>query len=358
MIVLPTSVSASEARWWGAFVNPFPSKPVQADVLDSFSQLVGKQPQLFMYYDPWGYDFKVDAVTAIEARNAVPMLSWMPDGDLGTNFSNVLSGQFDGYLRKYAQDINLHAKPLFLRLALEMNGDWFTYGSGVNGNTPAGFISMWRHVHDIFQQVGANRYVVWVWCPNVEAKQTPTFVQFYPGDAYVDWVGLDGYNWGSPWQSFSQVFQDSYAAITTLTNKPLLIGEMGSAELSGQDKGNWIKSAFLTELPQQFPLIKGWIWYQKNSQQNWLLDSSATSLAAFREVIQLDQYGGTVQMRPSVCAADLDANNFVDVSDYGALVHDLVAETKLYAKSDINSDGYVDITDYSLLVRSFLQDCF
>ena len=65
-----------------------------------------------------------------------------------------------------------------------------------NGNRPGEYVAAWRHVHDIFTSVGAND-VTWVWCPNVDPDhKMQSLGSLYPGDAYVDWTCLDGYNWG------------------------------------------------------------------------------------------------------------------------------------------------------------------
>jgi beta-mannanase len=108
-----------------------------------------------------------------------------------------------------------------------MNGDWFPWDEGVNGNTPGQFVQAWRHVHDIASAVGATN-VTWVWCPNV----TPinNLGEFYPGDAYVDWTCLDGYNWGTDpnghligWQTFDQIYHSAYQAVLAIApSKPLM----------------------------------------------------------------------------------------------------------------------------------------
>ena len=76
------------------------------------------------------------------------------------------------------------------------------------------YVPMWKHVHDIFAQNGATN-VTWVWCPNVDSYSTRPFDSMYPGSDYVDWVCMDGYNYGtaqawSSWTSFSSLFRPTY----------------------------------------------------------------------------------------------------------------------------------------------------
>ena len=108
----------------------------------------------------------------------------------------IANGSQDAYIRDYAEQVVTWGRPFFLRFDAEMNGFWFPWSEGVNGNTPGSFVAAWRHVHDIFDEVGANN-ATWVWCPNVDftAHLTP-LKRLYPGDEYVDWTCLDGFNWG------------------------------------------------------------------------------------------------------------------------------------------------------------------
>ena len=73
-------------------------------------------------------------------------------------------GSSIAYIRSWARALAAFDGPVRLRFAQEMNGDWYPWGAGTNGNTPAEFVSAWRHVHDIFAAAGATN-VQWVWSP-------------------------------------------------------------------------------------------------------------------------------------------------------------------------------------------------
>src|SRR5262249_29315432 len=130
------------------------------------------------------------------------------------------------------------AKKFFLDFAAESNGE-----EAWSKNDPKLYVSAYRHIHDIFVAEGATN-VVWAWCPNVTDTDgtNKTTMDYYPGDAYVDWTGVDGYNWGTiygdPWQSFQEVFAKIYPLLAA-KGKPILIGEMASTEMGG-DKAKWI----------------------------------------------------------------------------------------------------------------------
>ena len=109
-----------------------------------------------------------------------------------------------------------------------------------------------------------------------------TTLDYYPGDNYVDWVGVDGYNWGgSDWQTFQQVFAKIYPLLAS-KKKPIIIGEMASAEQGG-DKGKWI-DAMIPVLKAQYPLFKAVVWFDINKENDWRINSSTAALAAFSKM--------------------------------------------------------------------------
>jgi len=141
-------------------------------------------------------------------------------------------------------------------------------------------------VHDLFVQNGATN-VIWAFCPNVTSEPLESWnepLDYYPGDTYVDWMCVDGYNWGkseswSMWQTIHQVFEDIYPVLAS-KNKPILIGEMASTELGGS-KAEWIGQIIPT-LQTDFPLIKGLIWFDIDKETDWRISSSPASEAAFK----------------------------------------------------------------------------
>jgi beta-mannanase len=221
------------------------------------------------------------------------------------NCATVLSGQYDAYLHTWARAAAADGRTFMLRMDHEANGFWYAwaYGGMNPGCTASGFAALWHHVHDIFVAEGATN-VKWVWCPNSVGGGIVDFTPAYPGDAYVDYVGLDSYNFGtsqsySSWHTFTQIFLRSYNLMQALTHKPLIICETASTEVGG-DKAAWITSAFETEIPSTMPNIIGVIWFNENKEQDWRVNSSATSLAAFQAVAADPNWQGVVSGFPYV----------------------------------------------------------
>src|SRR4029079_789672 len=138
--------------------------------------------------------------------------------------------------------------------------------------------------------------VTCVGSPNVDQGSYP-FAQYFPGDSWVDYVALDGYNWGksgvgvNQWQTLSQVFSSSYRQITQLSSKPVIIAETSSSELGGNNAA-WIRDGLLRTIPQQFPRVRAVVWFDRSMEQDWRVDSSPGSLDAYRDVVSSSVYGG------------------------------------------------------------------
>ena len=178
-----------------------------------------------------------------------------------------------------------------------MNGDWYPWSESANGNSAGQYVAAWRHVHDIFTEVGATN-VTWVWSPNTTYPGSIALSGLYPGDAYVDWVGIDAYNWGANpdrdgWQSFAQVVTPTYDELAAIApSKPVMLPEVGSSELGGS-KAAWITDALAT-IPIAFPRIRAVVWFNWDTDgMNWTIESSESARSAFAAGIASPVYAGS-----------------------------------------------------------------
>ena len=309
--------SAASAKpkplYWGATIGdqitgeqaPWDMQPVQ-----QFQQAVGKSLSLIAFNSSFSectgskcefIHFPRLPLENVRTYGAIPMFNWStnstPFREVDPNYrlSAIISGRYDDYIRYFAQEAKAWGHPFFLRLDWEMNGYWFPWSDTANGNRRGEFVRMWRHVHDIFTEVGANN-VSWVWCPNVNiGGELQPLKQVYPGDRYVDWTGLDGFNWGirhgSPgWLSFHQVFRKTYRQVVRLApSKPMVIAETASTEKGGS-RPAWIRNA-LNVVPSQYPKVRGLMWFDVNDRgTNWPIERSPKSKRAFRAGISRGVY--------------------------------------------------------------------
>jgi beta-mannanase len=254
--------------------------------------------------------FPADYFDAVRNHGSLPLLDWSSEA-LGNGInqpdyalSKVTAGVYDSFILQWAQQAKAWGHPFFLRFDWEMNGNWqFPWSEQLNGNKPGDFVQAWRHVHSIFDQAGAAN-ATWVWCPNISDPTTIPMAELYPGDKYVDWTCLDGYNKENTWVNFNTLLTgtginwllNSYQEILALApTKPIMIGETASIEAGdgGAKKAGWITDALLTQLPTNFPNIKAIVWFNVLwGTQNFPIDSSQPSANAFAAGIGSSYYAG------------------------------------------------------------------
>jgi hypothetical protein len=274
-------LSAGPVYWGAEIGSQFTGNAAPWDMraVTAFQRRVAHKPlSLIAFNIPFSscatpgcpYPLPVAQLQSIRSYGAIPLLNWASNGEpfsgdqAAFGLRAIISGQFDSYFRSFAAAARQWGHPFFLRFDWEMNGDWFPWSQERNGNGPGEYVAAWRHIHDIFTQVGATN-ASWVWCPYI--SQSPdALAKFYPGNRYVDWTCLNGYNWGplmngpDGWHSFSSLYTTSYDEITQriAPAKPLMVGEVASSTVGGSEPG-WITSMF-SRLPTQFPQIRAVVW--------------------------------------------------------------------------------------------------
>ena len=236
------------------------------------------------------------------------MLTWMTRdptravGNMPADLSNaaIAAGARDAYITSWARSLAAAPGTVYLRLDHEMNGRWYPWSPGQGSSTSANFVAMWRHVHDIFVREGATN-VRWVWSPNVNCGGCTPLARLYPGDAYVDWLALDGYNFGTTdghtWQSFDQVYRQSYFDILRLSRKPLMIAELGTVERgsrAGQTKAAWIGDA-LGAIAKRYPAVRAFVWFEQDNGhgQDFRISATTDDLHAFRKALAPSVFVGS-----------------------------------------------------------------
>lgn len=284
-----TAAPLSDRVKIGAYVHldgrPY-QDPVAPEDLRQFEDRVGRV-QIVHYFFSWGRPFREAINSNVDGRDL--MLSMKPDGDL---VAQIVAGRQDRYIDAFAADARAYGRPVYLRFGHEMNGQWMSYSAGQQGGPSAeAFKTAWRHLVDRFRARGAAN-VRFVWSPN-EAdfpdRAGNRMEDYWPGDAYVDIAGFDGYNWTNQQpqrgdgadRTFEQVVEGPYQRISRITGKEIWLCEFGTVEPS---KGAWIRSMFAST---RFPRLTGLIYFSENDrrdvQRDWRLDSSDDAATAWRE---------------------------------------------------------------------------
>lgn len=205
----------------------------------------------------------------------------------------ILRGEYDEFFTQWARDAASAKLPFLLRFGFEMSGNWFSWGG-----KPEQFKQAWKRVHSIFKRNGATN-ALWLFSPNVLfGSQTPekNLTPYYPGDSVVDWVGLDGYNFGDDhdrfhrWKSYSEVFESSIQAMMAF-GKPLMLSEIGCAH--GPRKAEWMRD-FLDKVSED-RRVSAFVYfnYDKRSEgePNWALDSDSATFSIFKSWLERKSTG-------------------------------------------------------------------
>lgn len=282
-------------------------KQLHPEKLVEFQKLIKKNVSIAHYYRGWESlsDPKlIQEFATLRSHGWEPMLnvnpyyySECPPTELPL-YQAIAQGKCDAFLHKAGKNLSKVNQPFFLLFAWEMNNKDLEWSIPYSGGTPSDFVAAWRHIHTIFKEEHANN-VVWVFCPNVPDVSDLSYQSLYPGDNFVDWVGLDGYNWGttqswSQWASFSGVFTSSYNTITKIApTKPVMIAEVNTTDQGG-DKAAWYTQTFTQEIPNNFPKIDAVVIFNEDKSKeesvNWKVDVTSQTLAAFIQAIHTPWY--------------------------------------------------------------------
>ena len=272
--VPPSTLSAAEldhpdGKFFGIEANGSPDSLSPAQEV---SALVGRNPNLLGQYVEWGSAFDKAAAARATSYGALYYMAWEP---FGTTVASIADGKSDSYITSVAKSVRAFGGPVALSFGHEMNGNWYPWGT--SETTPADFVAAWRHIHDLFAAAGANN-VVWIWNPNIiNPMPSVELAPFWPGSAYVNWVGITGYFATTGPDTFAGVYGPTIAEIKQFTSKPILIAE--TAVETGPDEVTAI--ANLIDGVKANAGVIGFVWFDYDKDGvDWTLGGRPIARAA------------------------------------------------------------------------------
>jgi hypothetical protein len=301
-VAAPAGAAVHRAVTAPAYVlGAYAGQGTSAD-LAGFENTLGSKVAIASSFRGWGDLFPDAAQLEDSASGHTLLVAWDLGATADTRFTTFTDGAHEDYLAAEAAAAADYGKPLYIRPWAEMNGDWTAFqptadGSAPAGGTPEQFIAAWRYLVTFFRAHGATN-VRWVFNPTTDtyAETTPV-ASIWPGSAYVDVLGLDGYNWGNggifTWRSFSDIYTTQYQRLTALdTSLPVWVCEFASKEPTGNDgapvdkhnsKAIWYQN-MLSWLGSTGTRVRALVMFDTRKERDWRIESSGATLNVMRPV--------------------------------------------------------------------------
>ena len=246
------------------------------DEVRNFQYWLGKNQSVVVLFTDWcdgnSYNLFNHQIPNIWNTGHIPLITWemKPCGSATVTDITVRigrNGEFDAYIWSFGNQLkkwlsgpdgiygNGDDRRVYLRPGHEMNGNWYPWSAAMGGSTPNDYIHAFQHTHNLMvNSMGLDlNHVQWVWCVNNADVGGFRAEEYWPGDQFVDWIGIDGYNFGtsqswSTWVWPNQIFDEMFARVRALAPyKPLSINEYGSSTKSPwynpdiDSKTNWLR---------------------------------------------------------------------------------------------------------------------
>ncbi|GBC60519.1 endoglucanase [Desulfonema ishimotonii] len=279
-----------------------------------------------------------DQLPNIWENENVPLITWEPftGSDTPDDIENrIASGEFDTYIGEWADQMAVFLngpdtaagteddRQAYIRLAHEMNGDWYPWSASGDGESPEDYVEMWQHVVDIFSEKGLeDRQLQWMWSVNNADVGDWSAEDYYPGDDYVDWVGTSAYNFGedfywADWSTPYEKFDPVVSMLRELTDKPISVTEYASTSMTEEGnsvtaKSEWITDAFDYFLEEDIDMA---IWFNTDKESDWAIFGGENGDELFISAAGLE-YNAYSAYRIGVSADDVISS----ADEYWALV--------------------------------------
>ncbi len=314
---------------WGSYLGAFTdfntretynADHVSGSRIAAFEKLAGHTLTWVYFSQQWyrGLRFPRERVLTIWRHGAVPYIAFLPSSGIfygpgpkqhkperRYTLQRIIDGVFDRQLRGWADGARSLGVPLLLSFGAEVNDEWGPWNARWNGadqtdgygdpTYPDGaerYRDAYRHLVELFRTEGATNVSFVFHADSYRPDHSwNTLDLYYPGDAYVDWLGISDYGTLDPrvpMSPFARKLDVSgvYRVLTKLSRRPVAIVEMGTVERAAGEKAAWITGAFRALRSGRYPRVRATVWWSMDSGANTRIDSSPGALGAFREGVR------------------------------------------------------------------------
>jgi beta-mannanase/type II secretory pathway pseudopilin PulG len=282
--------------------------------VDDVARLVDEYPGYVMMYKDFTQSFPTAEVKAVDDKGSQAIVTWEPFNSAAVNpadpanqpdyqLKDIMDGNHDAEIDSWINAIKTtnYSKPILIRFAHEMNGNWYPWAQQANGNSDWEYVNAWKHVHDKFTAAGVQDKVDWLWSPNVPYDGGLYYGLLYPGDSYVDYIGIDGFNYGTTesWSSWQEPWVVLGGGIDVAKGiaptKPVIIAETGSVPSSGgNSQADWVTHLVSWLNEPQNSHVTGFVWFDQmkgdqletgGGTKDWRLSTSSETSNAMKAAL-------------------------------------------------------------------------
>lgn len=298
-------IENSESVRWGIFTEDVYGDGIEKTI-PGYEEKLDYEFSVVLSYVHFGTEFPTEfAETCYENGKVMELTYQVTDSNNEDLYGytpqlDIYRGEKDEEIREFARAAAQFGKPFLFRLGNEMNSDWTSYSGVVNMIDPEVYVAVWQRIYNIFQEEGATN-AIWIYNPNDRAYPPCNwndFHAYYPGDEYVNLIGITGYNNGTyykeqnneVWREFKDIYDTIEKEYSPFFGDfPWIITEFSSSSIGG-DKAKWMERMF--EDIDDYENIKIAVWfdyadydpaYEGNSvvsRPYWLLETEETTEAA------------------------------------------------------------------------------
>lgn len=290
---------------WGRFFPGVPFESPNYDIMLESERILEHKFDFIMSYTvfPSARPFPEQDIKRVYRDGRTFMLTLQPFDPSQPDLSwvaimEILEGKHDEVMREWARGLKRIEEPIFIRPLNEMNGDWDPWCTWFFGKDNDLYIEAWQHMYNIFKEEGGDQlYFVW----NPHDRSYPDFTWnnphlYYPGDEYVEWVGLTGYNNGTShkgdvWRGFNEIYDPLYEDyMIRYGDKPFMITEFSTNEVGGS-KVAWLEECMNSLNQNRYPNIKIAVWFDGQDRLwQYQINSTPEAQDSFRQGLKKDNF--------------------------------------------------------------------
>jgi len=247
---------------------------------------------------------KAEAITKKGGTLFIKLEPWDPKKKRVNFLKDILAGKHDRTLKRFAyhakQFMQKTGKSFFLSFGHEMNFDKSAWAREHNSNSypwtgnPDLYKKAYLHVYKLMSKIAPG--MTWVWNINVDAKAS----DYYPGDQYVDWVALDGYDYSGS-RGASHLFDGDHRdpknpkvlGYLKSLKKPIMIGEFACGKDSPQCLTDFLG------FTANDPAIAGIVYFNRDKEDSWAI-TKPKEQQAWSEAMQkhIKLFQGAIEQAP------------------------------------------------------------